>query len=108
MFRGRDAAWASQVQTFYKRALAQICLLAWQYSWGILGGGLCMGKGALLVWHLCCDLRVTSHALHQDVPFGWYQYVSLELFLGILRGPGGAPLVRYLCKTHKSLHGSHV
>ena len=35
----------------------------------------------------------------------------LNCFWGILRGLGrgeGAPLVRYLCKTHRSLHGRHV
>ena len=43
-------------------------------------------------------------------PSGGTEYVSFELFLGILRGKGrgeGAPLVRYLCKTQKSLHGRH-
>ena len=56
-------------------------------------------------------LRVTSHVLHQDVPSGGTKYVSSEFFWGILRGLGmgeGAPLVRYLCKTHRSLHGRHV
>ena len=34
------------------------------------------------------NLRVTSHVLHQEVPLGGTEYVSFELFLGILRGLG--------------------
>ena len=42
------------------------------------------------------NLRVTSHVLHQEVPLGGgTEYVSFELFLGVLSGPGegrgGAP-----------------
>ena len=42
-------------------------------------------------------------------PSGGTQHVSFELC--ILKGLGrreGAPLVRYLCKTHRSLHSRHV
>ena len=42
------------------------------------------------------NLRVTSHVLHtKRCPLGGTEYVSFELFLGILSGPGegrgGAP-----------------
>ena len=39
------------------------------------------------------------------------EYVSFELFWGILRGLGrgeGEPLLRCLCKTHRSLHGNRL
>ena len=34
------------------------------------------------------DLRVTSHVLHQDVPFGWYQVRFFWIILGHSWGPG--------------------
>ena len=111
----RSFRWILQPQNlresgFLKRALAQTCFRAWYqvrflrrifgHSWGLVyGEGGAPGTVPLR------NLRVTSHILHQKVPLGWYRVRLFELFLGILRA---LPLVRYLCKTQKSLHGRHV
>ena len=74
------------------------------HSWGLV-----YGEGGTPGTVPLRNLRVTSHVLHQEVPLGWYRARLFELFLGVLRGLGeGAPLVRYPCKTQKSLHGRHV
>ena len=61
------------------------------------------------VWYGTSARPVPSHVLHRDVPSIDTKYVSFELLLGILRGPGegrgGAPRT---VPTHKSLHGRHV
>ena len=83
---------------FLKRALAQTCLRAWyqvrflDLFLGILGA-LCTGKGAPLVRYLCTTWESLHMFFTKRCPSGGTetQYVSFELFLGILRGPGEGP-----------------
>ena len=61
---------------------------------GILGA-LCMGKGGPLVRYLCTTWESLHMFFTEMCPSSGTNYVSLELFLSILRGPGegrgGAP-----------------
>ena len=100
---------------FLKRALAQTCFRVWcqvrfftrifGHSWGLVYRE---GPGTVPLH----NLRVTSHVLHQEVPLEWYRvrlfWIVFWAFSGALGRGEGAPLVRYLCKTQKSLHGRHV
>ena len=90
-----------------------MCLRAWyqvRFFWSIFGHsrGLVQGEGGAPVTVPLHDLRVTSHVLHRDVPLGWYQVRLFWITFGHSWGAWGAPLVRYLCKTQRSLHGRHV
>ena len=89
-----------ELSGFLKRALAQTCLLAWyqvRFLDQFLGipGALRMGKGAPLVRYLCTTWKSLHMFFTEIYPLGGTKYVSLELFLSILRGPGegrgGAP-----------------
>ena len=76
-------------------------------SWGLVYGE--GGAPGTVPLH---NLRVTSHVLHllgapQVVP-STSRLTYFWAFLGALGRGEGAPLVRYLCKTQKSLHGRHV
>ena len=77
------------------------------HSWGLVYGE--RGAPGTVPLH---NLTLTSHVLHvlgapRVVPstslldYFW-------AFLGVLGRGEGVPLVRYLCKTQKSLHGRHV
>ena len=75
------------------------------HSWGLV-----YGEGGV-PGTVCTTWEALHMFFTERCPSGGTEHVSFELFLGILRGPGegdGAPLVRYLCKTQKSLHGRHV
>ena len=53
------------------------------------------GEGGAPGTVLVHNLKITSHVLHRDVPFGWCQVrffeLSLSIFRGLGEGRGGAP-----------------
>ena len=56
-----------------------------------------------------CTTWASLHIVFAEMCPGWY--ISFESFLSILKGPRegtGGPLVQYLCKTKRLLHGRHV
>ena len=106
-----------QTSGFLKRALAQTCLRAWYqvrffrpifgHSWGLVygeGGRPWYGTSAQPDTHFTCS---SPRGAPRVVP-STSLLDSFWAFLGALGRGEGAPLVRYLCKTQKSLHGRHV
>ena len=60
------------------------------FFWSILCilGALCKGKGVPLVLYLCTTWESLHMFFTQMCPSGGTKHVSLELFFGILKGPG--------------------
>ena len=102
---------------FLKRALAQTCFRVWYqvrflrrifgHSWGLVygeGGGPWYGTSAQPESHFTCS---SPRGAPWVVPSTSLLNYFWAFLVALGRGEG-APLVRYLCKTQKSLHGRHV
>ena len=104
---------------FLKRALAQTCLRAWyqvRFLEAIFGHSRAKGpcvRGRGRSWYgtstrpestfTCSSPRCAPRVVPSTFLLNYFW-----AFLGGLGRVEGAPLVRYLCKTHRSLHGRHV